>query len=307
MSRRLRSRNKRAAAALFDSEAEESDGEQDSGSATTEANGINLTTENGGDVSGSESDGDDHLEDTAKFATAKSDLISTRLDNILARVNDLESGYARLNNQEKDPWRGQPDLMKQLQDWTNVRYKEIATHMTLVDEQINRIADETKMIKDSISALGSESKKAKFGPTLEDAVASAVTQALMNSKSTIGTPTPRPVLQKTAGSPTIAPLPPQVFQMSNVAPPPAMPPVHHQQPQDVQPPPPPAYPVPQKKQDVVFTPPPMSVHHQLQTQVQGYPQPPTPVPFSDKGALTTPARRAGSTPALRAGRCCFWL
>ena len=56
--------------------------------------------------------------------------------------------------------------------------------MTLVDEQINRIADETKMIKDSISALGSESKKAKFGPTLEDAVASAVTQALMNSKST---------------------------------------------------------------------------------------------------------------------------
>ena len=171
MSRRLRSRNKRAAAALFDSEAEESDGEQDSGSATTEANGINLTTENGGDVSGSESDGDDHLEDTAKFATAKSDLISTRLDNILARVYDLESGYARLNNQEKDPWRGQPDLMKQLQDWTNVRYKEIATHMTFVDEQINRIADETKMIKDSISSLGSESKKAKFGPTLEDAVA----------------------------------------------------------------------------------------------------------------------------------------
>ena len=94
MSRRLRSRNKRAAAALFDSEAEESDGEQDSGSATTEANGINLTTENGGDVSGSESDGDDHLEDTANFATAKSDLISTRLDNIPARVYDLESGYA---------------------------------------------------------------------------------------------------------------------------------------------------------------------------------------------------------------------
>ena len=57
MSRRLRSRNKRAAAALFDSEAEESDGEQDSGSATTEANGINLTTENGGDSSGSEYDG----------------------------------------------------------------------------------------------------------------------------------------------------------------------------------------------------------------------------------------------------------
>ena len=77
MSRRLRSRNERAAAALFDSEAEESDdGEQDSGTATTEANGINLTTENGGDVSGSESDGDDHLEDTANFATAKSDLIS---------------------------------------------------------------------------------------------------------------------------------------------------------------------------------------------------------------------------------------
>ena len=30
---------------------------------------------------------------------------------------------------------------------------------------------------------------------------------------------------------------------------------------------------------------------------------PTPVPFSGKGALTTPARRAGSTPALRAGHC----
>ena len=150
MSRRLRSRNKRAAAALFDSEAEESEGEQDSGCATTtEAAGINLTTENGGDVSGSESDGDDHLEDTANFATAKSDLISTRLDNILARVNDLESGYARLNNREKGPWR-QPDLMKQHQDWTNLRYKEISTHMTLVDEQINRIADETKMIQASI-------------------------------------------------------------------------------------------------------------------------------------------------------------
>ena len=78
MSRRLRSRNKRAAAALFDSEAEESDGEQDSGSATTEANGINLTTENGGDVSGSESDGDEHPESTAELATAKAELISAR-------------------------------------------------------------------------------------------------------------------------------------------------------------------------------------------------------------------------------------
>ena len=33
-------------------------------------------------------------------------------------------------------------------------YKEISTHMTLVDEQVNRIADETKMIQASVPGIG---------------------------------------------------------------------------------------------------------------------------------------------------------